>query len=235
MVLCQGDAMQDACPSSRSLDRGAGSTGRSCQHSSMASMYPAPQRTPLRAKLRRHSTHSTRPYGNWVCPGKSPMPSLSSTLSYGNAMRMIEKRVLRVQHYASQTARSNEKLDITFTATTSASGSLLLGSSREFCGFHGQSSPAVVQAILDRAAMFLPGLREVDLSMVNVRVGLRPFAPRGLPYVGWMPGSDGLLIAAGHEGSGLTYGPETGEIIRSLILGEEQDQELAGVLKVAST
>lgn len=92
-----------------------------------------------------------------------------------------------------------------------------------------------MQAILDRAIMFLPGLSQVDLLGVDVRVGLRPYAPRGLPYVGWMPGTQGLLVAAGHEGSGLTYGPATGEIIRRLVMGEEldQEQELAGAVKFA--
>ena len=228
----QGDAMQGACHSSGGLDRCACSTGCSSQLSSMASIYPAPPRTPIGAAPGLYPAHSAWPDGNWICPGKFPILSMSRTRSFCDAMQMVREDDFLAQHYASQTARSSENLDITFTATTSASGSLLLGSSREFSGF-GQSSPVVMQAILDRAAMFLPGLRNVNLSKVDVRVGLRPFAPRGLPYIGWMPGTDGVLIAAGHEGSGLTYGPATGEIIRRLILGEEQDQEFAENFRIA--
>lgn len=84
-----------------------------------------------------------------------------------------------------------------------------------------------MQAILERAAFFLPDLTGLDFSEVDVRVGLRPFAPRGLPFIGWVPGCPGLLVAAGHEGSGLTYGPGTGDIIKRYILGKGLDEAFA--------
>lgn len=89
-----------------------------------------------------------------------------------------------------------------------------------------------MQAILDRATMFLPALEGVDVSDAHVRVGLRPFSSRGLPYIGQVPGIDNLLVAAGHEGSGLTYGPASGEIIKNLILGRELEPESIGAFGV---
>ncbi|GFR51438.1 hypothetical protein Agub_g13730 [Astrephomene gubernaculifera] len=56
-------------------------------------------------------------------------------------------------------APSEAEVDITFTATTSASGSLLIGSSREFSGWDATPSPAIVAAILQRSALFLPHLQ----------------------------------------------------------------------------
>ncbi|KAG2496417.1 hypothetical protein HYH03_005643 [Edaphochlamys debaryana] len=130
-----------------------------------------------------------------------------------------------------------EPVDITFTATTSASGSLLIGSSREFSGWDTNPSPAIVSAILERAAGFLPGLQPAAeaaakvaagggagagagtgggagaLEGMTVRVGLRPYAVGGLPLVGPVEGAPGLFLAAGHEGSGLCMGPATGELI----------------------
>ncbi len=38
--------------------------------------------------------------------------------------------------------------------------------------------------------------------------------------VGPVPGVEGLLLAAGHEGSGLTLGPATGELLAAYVLGE---------------
>jgi glycine/D-amino acid oxidase-like deaminating enzyme len=67
--------------------------------------------------------------------------------------------------------------DITFTATRAASGSLLVGSSREFCGWDDVPAPQVVASILARAAEFLPALAAVRPEAVSVRVGLRPFSP----------------------------------------------------------
>eukprot|EP00798_Chlamydomonas_sp_ICE-L_P012539 gene12539-15754_t len=110
--------------------------------------------------------------------------------------------------------------DITFTATTSATGSLLIGSSREFCGFGQEPSEAVVHSILQRATHFLPHLAQCEPPQgAAVRVGLRPHAAGGLPLVGPIPGVPGLFVAAGHDGSGLTLGPGTAQLIKHHILG----------------
>ena len=127
-----------------------------------------------------------------------------------------------LQHYSPASDRLEpQQCDITFTATTSASGSLLLGSSRELCGFDGQLDCAVAAAILARAARFLPALEGVGVANVSARVGLRPYASRGNPYIGAVPGAPGLWVAAGHEGSGLTFGPATGEMLSAMILGQD--------------
>ncbi|KAG2442112.1 hypothetical protein HYH02_009601 [Chlamydomonas schloesseri] len=122
----------------------------------------------------------------------------------------------------------DEEVDITFTATTSASGTLLVGSSREFSGWDVTPSPAVVSAIMQRAALFLPGLQPAAAQAaaaaapgsssggvpgLSVRVGLRPYAVGGLPLVGPVAGAPGLFVAAGHEGSGLCMGPATGQLL----------------------
>jgi glycine/D-amino acid oxidase-like deaminating enzyme len=122
------------------------------------------------------------------------------------------------KHYSSGSSDTASKVDITFTCTTSASGSLLLGSSREFSGWDCSPSSAIAEAIIARAAEFLPGLRGCDGDGVNVRVGLRPFAAGGLPFVGPLDAVQGLFLATGHEGSGLVLGPITGEIISSYVV-----------------
>lgn len=53
---------------------------------------------------------------------------------------------------------------------------------------------------------------------IPCRVGLRPFSPTG-PIVGQVPGVPGLLVAGGHEGSGLTLAPATAEIITAALYG----------------
>lgn len=112
-------------------------------------------------------------------------------------------------------------MDITFTATQSASGSLLLGSSRELAGFDGSANNGVIEAILERARRFLPALQQVPAAATDVRVGLRPYSSRGLPFVGKLPGYPNTYVAAGHEGSGLTLGPATGSLICNLIRAED--------------
>ena len=110
----------------------------------------------------------------------------------------------------SKAAGDKAVVDITFTASTSASGSLLVGSSREFSGYSNEPSLDVVDAIMARAAHFLPALAAVAKPQgADVRVGLRPYAIGGLPAIGPVPGFPGLVVAAGHEGSGLCLGPAT--------------------------
>eukprot|EP00878_Enallax_costatus_P025085 GHUV01026806.1.p1 GENE.GHUV01026806.1~~GHUV01026806.1.p1 ORF type:complete len:441 (+),score=126.12 GHUV01026806.1:624-1946(+) len=122
-------------------------------------------------------------------------------------------------------------VDITFTATTSASGSLLIGSSREFGGWDSTPSESIVSAIMARAATFLPDLSTItaDELMHSTRVGLRPYALGGLPAVGPVPGLSGVVVAAGHEGSGLCLGPGTAELVLHHLLGLQLQQELEGI------
>ncbi|PRW45110.1 glycine oxidase isoform X1 isoform A [Chlorella sorokiniana] len=116
--------------------------------------------------------------------------------------------------------KQGEGVDITFTATTSKSGSLLVGSSREFAGFGSDAPEAVVQAIMQRAHTFLPGLATVQRPDIHVRCGPRPYATAGSPIVDTVPGADGVVVAAGHEGSGLTLAPATAALVADLLLGQ---------------
>ena len=116
---------------------------------------------------------------------------------------------------------TSDPVDITFTATTSASGSLLIGSSREFSGFTSEPDSDIVEAVMTRATGFLPALAGVPLPQGDdVRVGLRPYAVGGLPLVGPVPGLPGFVVAAGHEGSGLCLGPATARLVCQYLLGE---------------
>ena len=40
-----------------------------------------------------------------------------------------------------------------------------------------------------------------------------------MPFVGPVPGAEGLYVAAGHEGSGLTLAPATAELMCHYLLG----------------
>lgn len=111
--------------------------------------------------------------------------------------------------------------DVSFTATPSASGSCLLGSAREFSGWDTQPSQSIMKAILQRAATFLPDLHGYSMSAADdVRVGLRPYALGGLPFIGPVHEIPGLFLAAGHEGAGLTMAPATAELLVQHLMHE---------------
>lgn len=73
---------------------------------------------------------------------------------------------------------------------------------------------------LQRAQCFLPGLAAVQRRDISVRCGPRPYATAGSPVVDTVPGADGVIVAAGHEGSGLTLAPATAALVADLLLGQ---------------
>ena len=141
-----------------------------------------------------------------------------------------------VQHYEPAAGAGDEAANITFTATQHVSGNLLLGSSREFAGFSTMASSAIVKSILERAAHFLPNiamdpidelrLQHMTADAAQTRVGLRPFVAGGRPIIGPLGDVQNVFVAAGHEGSGLTLGPATAEIISTHIAGGSMSKSL---------
>jgi sarcosine oxidase subunit beta len=100
-----------------------------------------------------------------------------------------------------------------------ASGTLLLGSSRQFVGLDRSVSLAVIQAIAARAIRFLPRLARVNV--IRSYAGLRPWTPDHLPLIGPVAHIPGFYLATGHEGAGIGLAPITGRLIADWITGAE--------------
>jgi sarcosine oxidase subunit beta len=64
----------------------------------------------------------------------------------------------------------------------------------------------------------IPGLE--NLHVIRAFAGLRPYTPDGLPILGKVESIDGFIMAAGHEGDGITLAPVTGEMIAKLVAAE---------------
>jgi len=56
---------------------------------------------------------------------------------------------------------------------------------------------------------------------------MRPLSPDGLPYIGPVPGLDGVHLATGHATLGITLAPLTGELIASRLLEGAHDELLS--------
>lgn len=98
-----------------------------------------------------------------------------------------------------------------------ASGTMLLGSSREFAGWSTVPEPAVVAAIAARAIALFPGL--AGARLMRTYVGFRPATPDHLPAIGWDAEVPGLMHAAGHEGAGIGLSLATAEAVQCLLQG----------------
>ena len=156
---------------------------------------------------RGHLIELSRP--RWMPPLRHGLMEVGYTRHY-----------LTANNAAAQVPTSSETNDVTFTATSTAQGSILVGSSREFQGWDSEPSPRIVDSIMQHACEFLPDLAQPSREACDVRVGLRPFSRTG-PMIGPVPGCHGLILAAGHEGSGLTMAPATAELVADYVLGRE--------------
>jgi D-amino-acid dehydrogenase len=73
-----------------------------------------------------------------------------------------------------------------------------------------------LRAITEAAQQALPGWRMP--AEPRDWAGMRSLSPDGLPFIGAMPGLDGLHVAAGHGTLGITLAPLTGELVADLVL-----------------
>jgi D-hydroxyproline dehydrogenase subunit beta len=127
--------------------------------------------------------------------------------------------------YMAAVANPDEGLLVSTVIETTLDGHVLVGSSRERRGFDVSVDPAVSAALLDRATLLAPGVR--DLAIDASWAGLRPWLPGGLPAIGSTAAADGLWVATGHEGAGVAHGPITGRLIAQAICGEPVELDLA--------
>ncbi|MED4399908.1 FAD-binding oxidoreductase [Metabacillus fastidiosus] len=88
--------------------------------------------------------------------------------------------------------------------------------------------------IFHKALTVAPGLS--DCTMVETRVGFRPYTPDFLPVIGRVPGYSGIVVANGLGATGLTAGPYLGRELAELVQGKEteldlNDYNVAGAMK----
>ena len=91
-----------------------------------------------------------------------------------------------------------------------------LAGTLEFSGLNHELHRGRLEQLTDAARQYLSGVN--DAPPRSEWCGLRPCTPDGMPYVGPVPGQDGLFVATGHAMLGLTLGPVTGQIISEQVL-----------------
>lgn len=118
-----------------------------------------------------------------------------------------------------QSAHTFGAASVAFNVQPRRTGQLLIGSSRELVGFDAAINHQLLGSMLRRAAGFLPRLR--GARALRTWVGFRPATADKLPLIGPWPEIDGVWIAAGHEGLGITMSTGTADLIVAGILGSE--------------
>ncbi len=101
-----------------------------------------------------------------------------------------------------------------FLLETTAGGQCIIGSTRTFSGFDRTASHPGVTAIVGEAVKRVPRLAAARIW--RSFAGLRPFVPDKKPIIGRSARLPNVLVAAGHEGDGITLAPITGMLIADL-------------------
>jgi glycine oxidase len=103
-------------------------------------------------------------------------------------------------------------------------GELYVGSTLEKVGFERAVTPEGVAALANAARRMTPGLSPLRVS--GYFAGFRPGSVDGHPFLGPVPGTRDLYIAAGHHTHGHLLSAASGYLMTQLILDGKTDLDL---------
>nr|WP_090221337.1 glycine oxidase ThiO [Pseudomonas mucidolens] len=98
-------------------------------------------------------------------------------------------------------------------------GHILIGSTLEHAGFDKVPTENALESLKVSAVELIPAL--ADAEVVGHWAGLRPGSPQGIPYIGEVPGFEGLWLNCGHYRNGLVLAPASCQLFADLLLGRQ--------------
>jgi len=117
--------------------------------------------------------------------------------------------------YVGAVGSDDRGLQTSSVIESTASGTVLVGSSRRQRGFDQSLDLEAVREIALKAIGIFPFL--ANASVMRTYGGFRPFMPDHLPVIGPDPRMPGLWHATGHEGAGIGLSIGTADLLASLI------------------
>jgi D-amino-acid dehydrogenase len=105
-------------------------------------------------------------------------------------------------------------------------GRVVVGATHEDeAGIDNRVTAGGVHEILTKSLAVAPGL--ADSTILETRVGFRPFTPGFLPVIGPLPNYENILLANGLGASGLTSGPYLGAELAKLVLNQQTEIDIS--------
>jgi D-hydroxyproline dehydrogenase subunit beta len=120
---------------------------------------------------------------------------------------------------------SSASLEASPVIEGTASGTVLIGSSRERVGFDARLSMTALTRIAGQAIRLVPVLGRV--RALRAYHGFRPYSPDHLPMIGADGRAPGLFHACGHEGAGIGLSAATGLLVAEQVTGRPTSLSLA--------
>ncbi len=94
-------------------------------------------------------------------------------------------------------------------------GEIVVGATEEEAGFANHTTPIGLFYLTSVVARMAPSLRQARLT--QSWAGLRSVSPNGRVALGRYPGTNRVMLAAGHSGQGILAGALSGKIVAELI------------------
>jgi glycine/D-amino acid oxidase-like deaminating enzyme len=136
----------------------------------------------------------------------------------------LHRKIVDGSYLASVTSTAAAR-QISTVIETTWDGHVIVGSTRERCGFDETVNDDLARIVQERAATLVPAV--AGLTPDSTWVGFRPWLPDGLPAIGPSQAAAGLWIGTGHEGAGIQLGPITGRLLAEAITGETPTVDLS--------
>jgi D-hydroxyproline dehydrogenase subunit beta len=127
--------------------------------------------------------------------------------------------------YVANVLSSDEGLQTSPVVEGTASGTVLIGSSRERVGFDRTVSLPILAQLAAKAIALFPMLGSV--KVMRSYLGFRPYCPDHLPVIGHDPRAPGLWHASGHEGAGIGLSVGTAKLLMQALSGQPTDLDLS--------
>jgi glycine/D-amino acid oxidase-like deaminating enzyme len=108
---------------------------------------------------------------------------------------------------------------VAFNVQPRRTGQILVGSSRQFGDETSNVDQAILSAMLQRAAIYMPSIG--SLNAVRAWTGFRAATPDKLPLIGPSLHDETVWLATGHEGLGITTSLATGELLAAALTGRQ--------------
>lgn len=116
-----------------------------------------------------------------------------------------------------KSAHSVTSNSVAFNVQPRKTGQILIGSSRQYGDETSSVDQAMLSAMLQRAAVYMPSIG--SLNAVRVWTGFRAATPDKLPLIGPSLDDDSVWLATGHEGLGITTSLATGALLAAALTG----------------
>ncbi|HKN61217.1 MAG TPA: FAD-dependent oxidoreductase [Candidatus Acidoferrales bacterium] len=108
---------------------------------------------------------------------------------------------------------------VAFNVQPRKTGQILIGSSRQYDIASGEVDSKILARMLQRAFEYVPRL--ASASSIRTWTGFRAATPDKLPLIGPWRDDPSIILAAGHEGLGITTSLATGRLVADRILGRK--------------